>query len=269
MTPSRDSEKVLAVVPVYGHHDMTHELVDDLARESDLVDIVIVDNRGDYPACGSERVVRPGANLGWAGGTNFGTQEAAEPQHSAFVWLNNDTRLCPGFIAGLVRGWRATDAALLAPMYDCYWLHQRPRRTPAVTDYRPRNVQYSARFVDGTCMLVPRSTVASVGLLDAETFDPIGWGAEIDYGLRVHAEGLPVVVTGLAYLHHEKSTTGKTVYEGGLQEYAQRGFPVLMTGMCTKWGDDWQRVAGIDPASGQTQPPGLRTRITALRRGRR
>jgi GT2 family glycosyltransferase len=113
-------------------------------------------------------------------------------------------------------------------------------------------------------MFVPASTIDSIGMLDAEVFSPIGWGAEIDYGLRVRAARLDVRVTALAYLHHEKSVTGKTVFEGGLEEYATRGYPVLMEGLRRKWGDDWQRAAEIDPATGQTAPHGWRSRILQM-----
>jgi GT2 family glycosyltransferase len=255
------TERVLVVVPVHGHHNMTHALVTDLRRESELADIVVVDNQGDYPAVGDEQVLRPGSNLGWAGGTNLGTVEARQPAHVGFVWLNNDTRLCTRFIAGLVACWRATRAGLLAPSYDCYWQHQRPRRTPPVERYRPRRLNFKAPFVDGTCMFVPASTTESIGLLDADTFAPIGWGADIDYGLRARAAGFRVVVTRLAYLHHDKTVTGKTVFGGGLQEYAERGYPVLTEGLRRKWGDDWQARAGIDPATGQTRPPRWQTRV--------
>ncbi len=253
--------RALVVVPVHGHHEMTHELLGDLRRESELADVVVVDNRGDYPAVGDENVLRPGSNLGWAGGTNFGTIERRRPDHVGFVWLNNDTRLSIGFIAGLLRGWQESGAGLVGPVYDCYWHHQRPRYTGPVEQYRPRATHYTAEFVDGTCMFVPASTIDSVGLLDDETFAPIGWGAEVDYCLRVRATGLDVAVTERAYLHHEKSTTGKTVFEGGLQEYAERGYPVLIAGLRRKWGDDWQQRAGIDPNTGQTTRPSRRGRM--------
>jgi GT2 family glycosyltransferase len=240
---------------------MTHDLIGDLRRESDLVDVVVVDNAGDYPPTSGEDILLPGANLGWAGGTNHGTAERRRPEHVGFVWLNNDTRLSAGFIAGLLRCWRATGAGLVAPMYDCHWLHQRARHPGPVDRYRPRRGHRRVPFVDGTCMFVPASTIDSIGLLDDETFAPIGWGADIDYGLRVSDAGLDVRVTALSYLHHEKSVTGKTVFEGGLQEYATLGYPVLMEGLRLKWGDDWQHRAGIDPATGQTQPRGVQNRL--------
>lgn len=255
------SSKVLVVVPAYGHQEMTHDLVRDLMRESHLADVVIVDNAGDYGAIGDEDVVRPSSNLGWAAGTNIGTVERRRADHVGFVWLNNDTRLSEGFVAGLLSCWQKTRAALVGPLYDCHWLHQRARHPVPVDSYRPRRAHFKAPFVDGTCMFVPSSTIDAIGLLDAETFAPIGWGAEIDYGLRTRSVGFDVRITGLSYLHHEKSVTGKTAFEGGLEEYATRGYPVAMEGLRRKWGEDWQLRAGIDPATGQTQPNGWRSRI--------
>lgn len=56
---------VLIIVPVFGQHEYTHALVGDLERES--AEYLIVDNRGDYPKIGNERVVTPRENLGWGG----------------------------------------------------------------------------------------------------------------------------------------------------------------------------------------------------------
>src|SRR5260370_35085243 len=88
-----DSGRVLVVVPAYGHHEMTHDLVGDLTRESNLADIVVVDNEGDYQVISAEDVVRPASNLGWAGGTNLGTLERRGPEHVEVVSLSDNTRL--------------------------------------------------------------------------------------------------------------------------------------------------------------------------------
>jgi len=45
--------------------------VHDLEREG--ADYLIVDNRGDYSAVSKERVLKPGENLGWAGGSDVGS----------------------------------------------------------------------------------------------------------------------------------------------------------------------------------------------------
>lgn len=41
----RDS--LLIAVPIYGQHEYTHALVQDLEREN--ADFVLIDNAGDYP----------------------------------------------------------------------------------------------------------------------------------------------------------------------------------------------------------------------------
>lgn len=259
------SGRVLVVIPVHGGHDMTHALLDDLRREEHLVDVTIVDNGHDYPLAGDETVLRPDQNLGWAAGTNFGTTECLSPDHAAVVWMNNDTRLAAGFFAGLIRAWEETGAGLIGPLYDCYWNHQRPPRAVAVSAYRPGARHYTAPFVDGTCMFVPSTTLEAVGMLDSETFAPVGWGADLDYGLRVRSTGLSVAVTRLAYLHHEKSMTAKRIFAGGLEEYGSRGDPVMEAGMTKKWGDQWRRQVGIDRATSQTRPAGWRERLPAPR----
>lgn len=253
--------RLLAVVPVYGHHQMTHDLLSDLEREASLIDVVVVDNLGDYPRRGTEAVVVPGDNLGWAGGTNFGTRERADG-HRGYVWLNNDTRLARGFVRGLTKAWRATGAGVVGPFYDCHWIHQRDPALPSVTDYRPVRRHYRAPFIDGTCMFVPASTVERIGLLDADTFAPLGWGAEIDYCLSANAAGLDIVVTRLAYLHHQRSVTAQTVFTGGYEEYLGRAYPVAMDGLAHKWGAQWQTQTGVDPATSQTRPLGSDDRIS-------
>ncbi|MDQ2724127.1 MAG: glycosyltransferase family 2 protein [Actinomycetota bacterium] len=257
-------ERVLVVIPVYGHHDMTHRLLGDLDRERLLVDVVVVDNLGDYPRRGSELIVRPETNLGWAGGTNAGTAAHRQAEHVGFLWLNNDTRLSPGFTAGLVQSWKETGAGVLGPVYDCHWAHQRAPRVTAADRYRPRRRHYRAPFLDGTAMFVPATTVGRIGLLDADTFAPLGWGAEIDYCLQARAVGREVVVTELAYLNHKRSVTAQTMFAGGYNEYFGRAYPVAMAGLSAKWGD-WQARSGVDPATSQTAPLSRGARLRSRR----
>jgi GT2 family glycosyltransferase len=266
--------RILVVIPVYGEQAMTHALLEDLGRETGPIDVTVVDNRGDYQSRAGETVLSPNDNLGWAAGTNHGTTETLTPEHEAVVWLNNDTRLAEGFIGGLVRCWQETDAGLVGPSYDCYWNHQRLRRTADVRTYRPKARHFKAPFVDGTCMFVPRGTLDAVGVLDADSFAPVGYGADFDYSLRVRATGRSVVVTRLAYLHHEKQVTARSIHGDRLGEYGARGDSVMTAGMASKWGDDWWRLAEIDRATKQTTLPrrrqraGLRsTRIVGRLRG--
>ena len=53
----------LITVPVYGQHEYSHAVVGNLERGG--AEYLIVDNRGDYPRIGNERVITPRQNLGW------------------------------------------------------------------------------------------------------------------------------------------------------------------------------------------------------------
>lgn len=258
-------DRLVVVVPVLGHHERTHGLLGDLQREAELADVVVVDNGGDYPPLADETVLRPGHNLGWAGGTNHGTVHGRRPHHVGAVWVNNDTRLSNGFLAGLLRAWRATGAGLVGPVYDCHWVHQRARRLVPVDRYRPRRVHRAAPFIDGTCMFVPASTLDHIGLLDCDTFSPLGWGAEIDYSLRVRAAGLAVAITGLAYLHHEQAVTAKTMF-GGYEGYLEQAYPVMIDGLRRKWGEGWAAATGVDTSISQTARLGAGSRLWRMDR---
>jgi len=244
--------RVLVVIPVYGKPEMTHALLGDLRREGAYTDVVVVDNRGDYEAAADEAVLRPGENLGWAGGTNHGSVMARRDDHVAFVWLNNDTRLSQGFVAGLLHSWDDTGAAVLGPVYDCHWRHQRLVPTVPVGSFRPQAATYRAPFVDGTCMFVPAATIDALGLLDADAFAPLGWGAEIDYCLRARAAGLTVAVTRRAYLHHERAVTAKAVY-GDYATYHANAYPAAVDALSRRWGS-WEQLAEVELPQSQTQP---------------
>jgi GT2 family glycosyltransferase len=253
------ADRCLVVVPVLGQEALTHALLGDLRREAHLADVVVVDNGGDFRSVGDEQVLRPGSNLGWAAGTNLGTEQRHEG-HAAVVWLNNDTRLSEGFVAGLLRAARETGAVVVAPTYDCFWAHQRPRREVPAARYRPRRGHHPTAFVDGTCMLVTAGTLDRIGTLDAEGFGSVGWGADLDYCFRARAAGIDVVVTARSYLNHEKSVTGRAVF-GSIEGYAAAGHPALVEGLERKWGPGWRELAGIDPATGQTAAPRRRDRL--------
>ncbi len=255
----RPGPRVLVVVPVFGEQETTHALLGDLRREDGRADVVVVDNKGDYEADGSEQVLRPGRNLGWAEGTNHGTEAARRGDHAAFLWLNNDTRLSEGFVAGLLRSWEETGAGVLGPVYDCHWRHQRLARPVPVGSFRPRAATYRAPFIDGTCMFVPAATVDVLGVLDADSFGPLGWGAEIDYCLRARAAGLTVAVTRRAYLHHERAVTARALF-GDYDTYVASAFPAALDGLRERWGA-WEQLAQVRLPKSQTRPRRFTSRL--------
>ena len=235
---------IRAVVPVYAQHHLTAALLDDVAREA--IDVSIVDNEGGYEPFGSETVLRPGTNLGWAGGCNYGMARAFEEGCELCVLLNNDTRLSRGFFAGLNQAWIDSRAGLVAPVFNDVWPQHYVAHQGSAEEYVPAVATRAVGFVDGTCMAVPRSTYRAVGALDADRFGHFGWGAEMDYSLRVRGAGLAVVVTERSFLTHVRQATGRAL----CAEYEVQAGADMNAGMTAKWGRDWQRLLDDPHCSG-------------------
>jgi GT2 family glycosyltransferase len=233
--------ELAVVVPVLGQAHLTAALLSDVHRERDLVDVIIVDNGGDYVPAGDERVLSPGRNTGWLGGCNLGLQEAAAHHYRAVVLLNNDTRLSPGFFGGLAQGLAETDAGLIGPAYDDVWPAQHVEHQGPAADYVPRPVHRTVSFLDGTCILVPVEIYRKIGPLDADHFGAYGWGADFDYALRVRELGADVFVTELAYLTHIRQATARHLHRTWELEAQQE----MRRGMAAKWGPQWSSLVGI------------------------
>jgi GT2 family glycosyltransferase len=198
--------------------------------------VYVVDNRGDYRARGDEQVLRPGENLGWAGGCNYGLVAAQLENHSAYVLLNNDVRLSSGFLDGLVDAWRETDAALVVPVYDHNWPQQRRGYDGPAAGYRSSRREHLVPFIDGTCLFIPSTTLRRVGSLDEGTWPRYGWGCDKDYALRIRRAGGSVWATERVYLNHLARRTAKEWHW-----YDEREAEIENDrGMSSKWGPSWK-----------------------------
>ena len=123
--PAHAPGRLAVIIPVYGQEQLTWAVLRDVAREP-WVDVIVVDNRGDFHLDVPGHVLYPEVNLGWAGGCNFALRWLIEHgKHEVFVLLNNDTRLSRGFFRQLYKSWRRTSAWLLGPVYDGVWPTQR------------------------------------------------------------------------------------------------------------------------------------------------
>jgi GT2 family glycosyltransferase len=238
-------KKVAIIAPVFGRHDLTSMLLNDLAVDGNITDIWLVDNHGSFD--GSDReviVVRPGDNLRWGYGCNFGVLAAWGGGYEFFILINNDVRLSPLFVEGLIDAALATDGDLIGPMYDHYWPHQRGRFAGAAANYVGRSHDFQAPFIDGTCMLIRRSTFQNVGLLDTNYWPMYGWGCDKDFALRVRKAGGTVWVTERSYLNHFARQTAMQFagYSDAAAELEND------EGMFRKWGKDWRDLlyAGFD-----------------------
>ncbi|WP_165066437.1 glycosyltransferase [Marisediminicola senii] len=255
MTAPSVTPSTLVVIPAFGSPELTDAVVSDLCRDgSDLdpsVRIVVVDNAGDYVLPeGRITVHRPGRNLRWIGAANWALQTASRDGQAVCVVLNNDIRLSPGFLDGLIAPFSTSgdgggDIAIAAACYDDFWLHQRANPVPpTAAEYVPRGALRDVDFCDGTAIAFAVSPIVELGGLDEVAFPAHGYGADIDLAIRVGAAGLRCVVTEGAYVSHLRrqtmNRTGQTS-EGNRAE--------ILDGLNAKWGDGWRAEVGLGPGS--------------------
>lgn len=201
---------VLITVPVFGQHEYTHALVGDLEREG--ADYLIVDNRGDYPRIGNERVDTPGENLGWTGGSEYGFRIAFSEGYSHAMTLNNDTRISKGFVAGLLDPRLPDDAGIVGPMFDHGYPYAMDEQKPHAADYRPRPQYRVVPSVEGTALVVSRECWEETGGMNLVDFKQYGWGPDLDLAFRARRAGFGVYTTEMAYINHFGRKTANAHY---------------------------------------------------------
>lgn len=109
---SAELPRISAVVPTLGRSPWILQSLEALRRQEGVqMEIVLVD-QGDLPvaipAGLADRIVRPGRNLGFAGGTNAGI---AASSGDLVATVNDDARVEPGWAAALARAMALTGAA--------------------------------------------------------------------------------------------------------------------------------------------------------------
>jgi GT2 family glycosyltransferase len=241
--PRADLARTLAVIPAYGQHHLTAQVVADCAREP--VGIVVVDNRGDYQATGTETVLRPGTNTGWLHGNNLAIErELPHRRWDRFVLLNNDLRLSTGFFAGLVWTELSSGASVVGASYDGWWKVQRPDEVANGTflpagSFIPRPVYLPYGACDGTCVSVHRRVFDRVGLLDGQAFGRFGWAASTDLCFRARDAGMTTAISRAAFANHLDGGrhTARAVFGA---EYETLAEAEGSHGMVAKWGFGWR-----------------------------
>ena len=228
---------LLIAVPVYGQHEYTHALVQDLEREG--ADYLIVDNGGDYPAIGKERVVKPGKNLGWAGGSDLGFRIAFSEGYSHAMTLNNDTRISRGFVEALLDRRLPGNAGIIGPVIDHGFPSAESAEKPHAADYLPREVYREVPAVEGTALALSRECWQSIGGLDLYTFRRYGWGIDLDLALRAQDAGFPLCITEMAYINHFGHKTAAANF--GRRRYEQQANFEKVRGLRRLHGRNWRK----------------------------
>jgi O-antigen biosynthesis protein len=216
---------VSAVVPTLGRSPWLVPCLEALRREGAEVIVVDQEERAvELPAGLADRVLRPGRNLGFAGGTNLGIAAAS---CEMVATVNDDALVEPGWTAALVAALDADprtaavqgvtlrmDEPDLADgcgiSWNRWWQavqigHGRP--APPATE--PAREIFG---VSATVALFRRAALEAVAP-DGDVFDPrlISYYEDVELAGRLRAAGWRALLVPAARARHAGSATGATM----------------------------------------------------------
>lgn len=236
---------IWVIIPVYQYEHIS-PLCHDLLEESEYCNILIVDNGDNWNADWERRnsgldVIMPKDNLGWLRGCNFGLEWACRRSiaHDGYLLLNDDTRLSPGFVKGLLEA--SDETKLVGPMYDDVWPQQKCEYDGKASQYKPKPIDHKVQFIDGTAMYIPQHVFRKVGYLDYIRFGQRGWGGDFDYCIRARSKKVEIVATERSYLNHFHQATAKKISSNWNGLAGEE----MNSGMKSKYGENWRSQLGI------------------------
>lgn len=221
--------KVATILLNWNGLEDTRECLESLSKvDYPNHEVIVVDNgSGDDSVAVIRRafpdviVLENAVNLGFTGGNNAGIRRAME-RGTEYVWLlNNDTAVEAGCLRALVEaGERSPESGLLSPAIHYY---DQPQEIQFMGAYVRRDLQEiwkierreqleDAHFLSGlilwgTALLIKRSTIERIGLLNEKYF---AYHEDEEYGMRANRAGIRSMVVPEARVYHKnaRSTGG-------------------------------------------------------------
>jgi GT2 family glycosyltransferase len=249
-------------------------------RDDPRFELVVVDNSASAPAPAQPvRLLRPGRNLGFAGGVNAGVAASRAP---LLLLLNPDAVPERGALEALIEGFAAhPEAAGLAPRLDgadeepqfAWQLRRLPSAWNVLRQTLPwplagRGAGLAAEPRPGTAVEQPaaaalalrRQALAAAGGLD-ERFHP-AWFEDVDLARRLRQLGAVVLYWPAARFRH---ALGSTVPRLGYGPFLWIYYRNLERYLAKHHGAAWALAARASLAAGLA----IRLPLVLLRRPRR
>ena len=115
----------------------------------------------------------------------------------------------------------------------------------------------AVNWTDGTCILISRKTLKTVGFLDPSLRAP-GWGSDVDYCYRAFKPGLELYVSRRAMLWHHADMGGRSatkVYGDRSQWIASADYSrVCDDGVWAVAYRTWMAELSVEPWSRRKAP---------------
>jgi GT2 family glycosyltransferase len=269
-------EPVLTGVVIHWRNeDLLAELVAAWPRDPRF-ELVVVDNGSSSPLPEGVRVIRPGRNLGFAGGANAGIAEA---RGAIVLILNPDVVPEEGALDRLIEGFTAhPEAAGLAPRLagpagEPQWAWQL-RRLPSPWSLLRHALPLGGEAAIGSeppagarieqpaaaALAFRRSALAAVGGFD-DGFYP-AWFEDVDLAKRFREAGLPIFYWPAAQFRHR---LGSTVPRLGYGPFLYVYYRNLTRYLAKHHGQAWAAAARVALVVGMV----LRLVLLPLRRPQR
>jgi len=211
--------RVLVIIPEYGHRNETEKCIASIGAISDDVEVIVSDDA--YPEeqkpFDNAEIQHWQNNLGFAGNVNRATSWAAQTygltDTTILAILNNDIEFIDDAFAKLVdTAARRLIAgpAILVP--EGYYDRRRGRGPhPQIFgqtqfDKRSRDQSFeSIRMLSGACVFIPASMWFHLGGFDCYNFK--AYYDDDDFGIRAQVLGYPMVVRLDAGIRHSVHTS--------------------------------------------------------------
>jgi GT2 family glycosyltransferase len=204
-----DTLTTSAVIVTYRPGPTFARCLESLAGEVD--EVVVVDNAGDQvEQAGIDRLVTPGDNLGFAGGSNLGAQQATG---EVVVFLNPDTIVANGAVRQLAH--RLEDPGIGIVMARLRLLNEPDKLNSSGVQVHVTGIGWAGGYGEPADSLTELTEVPAPSgtamAMRAETFRELGGFAEelfmyledLELGWRARLAGYRVVLEPSADVFHE------------------------------------------------------------------
>ncbi len=222
--------RVAAVIVTYNRLELLKKCVAAVEKQTFSCDIIIIDNAStdstarwaqEYIADKSDiRYFNTGANLGGAGGFNYGMRKAVEAGYD-YVWIMDDDCIpepdsletlmaADSVLGGGVNYGFLSSKVLWTDGSECLMNRQKFKKQATVNDYYEEKGLKAVTQATFVSLLFPAATIKKAGLPIKEFFI---WGDDVEYTRRISVRmDMPsYLVENSRVVHHMAQNTGSNI----------------------------------------------------------